>query len=249
MPTLSYSPENLSLYRNAANSDLPLAATLTGPGEITSWAISPALPNGLSFGTSNGTIWGTPWVLQLNTVSYTVWANNSGGSTNATVNITITDEAPDISYSPDELNLTKGLTSSDLPLAPTNGGGPTQTASFLSNCRFVVVDAQGTRHVLCGNTLYSVDANGTQTVSSALVPSGMAFGLEIDNDGHLHIGYRTVVSSKVFLHHMTNLNGSWQSTTVYNFSISGSSTSYDNDGFRMAVGLSLIHISEPTRPY
>jgi hypothetical protein len=237
VPTLSYSPDNLTLERSQASSDLPLSPTLTGPGTITSWAISPALPSGLFFGTSNGTVWGTPWVLQLNTVTYTVWANNSGGSTNATVNITITDEAPDISYSPDELNLTKGLTSSDLPLTPTNSGGPTQTASFLANCRFVVVDAQGTRHVLCGHSLYSVDANGTQTVSSGLIPTlGTSFGLEIDNDGHLHIGYRTVVSSKVFLHHVSNVSGSWQSTTVYNFSISGSSTSYIQDGFRMAVG-------------
>ena len=60
LPGLSYSPENLTLTKNQTSSDLPLNATLTGSGAITSWAISPALPSGLSFGTSNGTIWGTP---------------------------------------------------------------------------------------------------------------------------------------------------------------------------------------------
>ncbi|MGB1549809.1 MAG: putative Ig domain-containing protein, partial [Candidatus Poseidoniaceae archaeon] len=60
LPGLSYSPENLTLTKNQNSSDLPLNATLTGSGAITSWAISPALPSGLSFGTSNGTIWGTP---------------------------------------------------------------------------------------------------------------------------------------------------------------------------------------------
>ena len=100
LPTLSYSPENLTLTKGQTSTDLPLNATLSGSGTITSWAISPALPSGLSFGTSNGTIWGTSAsVMTLKT--FTIWANNSGGSSSATVNITVNDEAPDISYSPD----------------------------------------------------------------------------------------------------------------------------------------------------
>ena len=43
-------------------------------GTTTSWAISPSLPSGLSFGTTNGSIWGTPTFEQIKT-SYTVWAN------------------------------------------------------------------------------------------------------------------------------------------------------------------------------
>ena len=35
-----------------------------GGGDVTSWEISPSLPNGLSFGSTNGSIWGTPTVLQ-----------------------------------------------------------------------------------------------------------------------------------------------------------------------------------------
>ena len=123
VPTLSYSPDNLTLTKGLASSDLPLAPSLTGSGAITSWEISPDLPNGLNFGASNGTIWGIATVLQTSPVAYTVWANNSGGSTSATINITINDQPPDIFYSPDELNLTKGLSSSDLPLSPTNTGG------------------------------------------------------------------------------------------------------------------------------
>ena len=92
VPTLSYSPENLTLTKNQTSSDLPLNATLTGSGAITSWAISPALPSGLNFGTSNGTIWGTPTTIR-SLRTYTIWANNSGGSVNATVNITVNDEA------------------------------------------------------------------------------------------------------------------------------------------------------------
>ena len=37
-----------------------------------------------------------------------VWANNSGGSTVAYLNITVVDELPTLSYSPSTLVLTKG---------------------------------------------------------------------------------------------------------------------------------------------
>ena len=33
--------------------------TISG-GAVTSWAITPSLPTGLTFGTTNGSIWGTP---------------------------------------------------------------------------------------------------------------------------------------------------------------------------------------------
>ena len=327
LPTLSYSPSSLALTKDNQSSDLPLNATLTGPGDITSWEINATLPAGLNFGTSNGTIWGIPTVLQTTATTYTIWANNTGGSTSATVTITIIDEAPsisyayddivgtlnvsisphsnptntggavtsweispypgpafhfntlngvisgtpgvllsttqytvyannsggssiayvnvtinpdapNISYSPNELNLTKYLSSSDLPLSPTNTGGYTQTTALCSSSGtpnlFVVSDHEGTRHVLCGTTLYSIDLNGTQTVSTNHV-TGTAFGLEIDDDGHLHIGHWTYNYPYVSIHHATNKNGSWQSSNVHNFGIGGS-VGYDNQGFSMAVG-------------
>ncbi|RJU81934.1 MAG: hypothetical protein DWC09_03160, partial [Candidatus Poseidoniales archaeon] len=128
VPILSYAPENLTLTNNEVNSDLPLAPTLTGPGVITSWEVNGSLPSGLFFGTSNGTFWGTPTVLQISPVTYTVWANNSGGSTSATINITIIDEVPILSYSPENLTLTNNTESIDLPLAPTLTGPGTITS-------------------------------------------------------------------------------------------------------------------------
>ena len=121
VPTLSYSPEDLTLTKGQASSVLPLNATLTGSGAITSWAISSALPSGLTFETSNGTIWGTPTSL-MTLKTFTIWANNSGGSSSATVNITVNDELPNISYSPDWFVLTNNTAMS--PTAtPTNSGG------------------------------------------------------------------------------------------------------------------------------
>ena len=92
LPALSYNPNNLELTNNTQSSDFPLNPTIIGSGEITSWEINATLPAGLNFGTSNGTIWGVPTVLQTTAITYTIWANNTGGSSSATINITINDE-------------------------------------------------------------------------------------------------------------------------------------------------------------
>ncbi|MDP6200602.1 MAG: putative Ig domain-containing protein, partial [Candidatus Poseidonia sp.] len=105
VPTLSYSPENLILTVNTASTDLPLNANLTGPGAIVSWTINASLPSGLTFGTNNGTIYGTPTEL-WNQTSYMIRLSNSGGSSMAYLNITVNDQVPTLSYSPVNLTLT-----------------------------------------------------------------------------------------------------------------------------------------------
>ena len=66
----------------------------TTGGSATSWAISPSLPSGLTFNTATGAISGTPETLQTTAVTYTIWANNSGGSLSDQINITINDHSP-----------------------------------------------------------------------------------------------------------------------------------------------------------
>ena len=65
-------------------------------GAVSTWEIHPSLPTGLNFGSSNGSIWGTPTGL-LENVTYTVYANNSGGSPSTTfilgLNWTLTPSA------------------------------------------------------------------------------------------------------------------------------------------------------------
>ena len=57
-------------------------------GAVASYAISPALPAGLSFSTTTGHITGTPTQL-ANANTYTVSATNAGGSTSTTINLTV----------------------------------------------------------------------------------------------------------------------------------------------------------------
>ena len=94
-----------------------------GGGDVTSWEISPSLPNGLSFGSTNGSIWGTPTVLQTTAAAYTIWANNSGGSDSAQVNITINDILADVSYATIEISNNRVMTTA----TPTNTGGAVES--------------------------------------------------------------------------------------------------------------------------
>ncbi len=62
-------------------------------GAVVSYAVSPALPTGLSLDTSTGDITGTPTVLTP-VATYTVTATNTGGSTTKALSITVKDVAP-----------------------------------------------------------------------------------------------------------------------------------------------------------
>ena len=112
---LSYSPENITLTRGVAMSNLH--PTYSG-GVVENWSIHPALPTGLNF--SNGVLSGTPSV-NMTTTMFTVYANNSGGSAAATINITVLEPMVDLLYSPDNLTLMRGTTMA--PLLPSVSGG------------------------------------------------------------------------------------------------------------------------------
>ena len=107
---------------------IPTFTNTSTSGPISLWEIEPSLPSGLSFGSSNGTIWGIPTVLQTTAVAYTVWGNNSGGSSVAYLNITINDQAPGpFEYNPDDNIWTNNT---EVHLAPqfinqTTGNGST----------------------------------------------------------------------------------------------------------------------------
>ena len=53
--------------------------------------------------------------------TYTIWANNTGGSASTTINITINEPLATISYSPSTVVFTRGVNITDM--TPTLGGG------------------------------------------------------------------------------------------------------------------------------
>ncbi|MEC7180577.1 MAG: putative Ig domain-containing protein, partial [Candidatus Thermoplasmatota archaeon] len=119
VPEIEYVPSDLVLTRGTTMTTLQ--PNVTG-GAIASWAIEPAIPNGLSF--VDGVISGTPTAIQ-NLTQYVVWANNSGGTLMAYLNITILDIIPEISYTPENVTLTNDTSVVDW--LPVNIGGPILT--------------------------------------------------------------------------------------------------------------------------
>jgi uncharacterized repeat protein (TIGR01451 family) len=98
----------------------PNNPTSTG-GAVTSYSVNPALPAGLALSTSTGIISGTPTAVTA-TANYTVTASNTGGSTTASLSITVNDVAPaGLAYNPRAAVYTVGT---PIPAnSPTSTGG------------------------------------------------------------------------------------------------------------------------------
>ncbi len=94
-------PSGLSyITRTVMNSDGTSASTLTpisNGGRITSYAVSPSLPTGLTFNTTTGIITGTPNATMSST-SYVITASSGIGSTTSSISLEVTSNAPNFSY-------------------------------------------------------------------------------------------------------------------------------------------------------
>ena len=127
-----------------------------------------------------------------------IWANNSGGSVNATVNITVNDEAPDISYSPDWFVLTNN-TAMSTTATPTNSGGAVPSTVIDSTVGFypsIAIDSNGYKHIsYYDNTntdlKYATDKTGS-CVNISVDTAGFAWiwtSIAIDSNDAVHISY------------------------------------------------------------
>ena len=170
--SLSYSTENMTLEKGTA---MAANTPSVSGGTITSWEISPSVPTGLVFNPSTGAISGTPSVLQTTAVTYTVWANNSGGSASANINITVNDVPPVITYSPnDEITGTKAVPLSP-HVGPSKSGGavtswaisPNPGSAFHFNSGNGYIS--GTPGIVLARTQYTIWANNSGGSSVAYV--------------------------------------------------------------------------------
>ena len=103
-PSIAYSGSPFTLTKGTA---MTTAAPTSSGGTVTTWSVSPTLPAGLSFDTSNGEISGTPNAI-TSSATYTITASNTGGTDTATITIVVNDALPVIAYSPNSYTLTTG---------------------------------------------------------------------------------------------------------------------------------------------
>ena len=107
---------------------IPSNTPTNSGGGVMLYAVSPALPAGLTLNTSTGVISGTPLATSPTTL-YTVTATNSGGSTTAQVSITVTGFAPiSLSYSSNPAIYTKGTAITQN--VPASSGGAAASYSL-----------------------------------------------------------------------------------------------------------------------
>ena len=167
---LDYDPDSFTLTNGTAMTSV--TPTVNG-GAITSWSISPSLPSGLTFETSNGTVWGRPTIVS-STTTYTITATNTGGSDTATVTITVNDVAPSsLTYSPNSFTLTNGTAMTSVTPS-VNGGDVTSwtiSATLPAGLTFSTTDGtiSGTPTELSTATTYTVTATNTGGSDTATV--------------------------------------------------------------------------------
>lgn len=118
-------PSDLQYSANPAVYTKGMAITPNVPkstgGALASYAVTPALPDGLSLDSATGTISGTPSGL-AGQATYTVTGTADSGRTSATLTITVIDVSPsNFKYEPSTVSSRTGYPLS--PKAPTSSGG------------------------------------------------------------------------------------------------------------------------------
>ena len=170
-------PSELAYSANSAVYTKGVVIAENGPsssgGAVLAYTIAPALPAGLSLDSESGVISGTPSALSSAT-DYTVRASNSGGSTTATVNITVNDAAPsELGYSANSVVYTKGVAIAEN--RPSSSGGavlaytiePALPAGLSLDPESGVIS--GTPSALSSATEYTVRASNSGGSTTATV--------------------------------------------------------------------------------
>ena len=174
-PNISLSTTTITATAGNAVSDITV--TNSG-GTATSYAISPAIANGLSFDTTDGTISGTPANAATNVV-YTITASNITGNSTATLNITVNPKAPNISLSTTTITAIAGSAISNITV--TNSGGDATysiSPAIANDLSFDTTDGtiSGTPANAATNVVYTITAsnisgNSTATLSITVNPA------------------------------------------------------------------------------
>ncbi|MBL0313930.1 MAG: putative Ig domain-containing protein [Holophagaceae bacterium] len=146
----------------------------SGGGAVVSYSVSPALPAGLGLSTGTGVISGTPTAITA-AASYTITATNSGGSTTASVSITVNDAAPSglaYTYTPARFTTGNAIPSD----SPSSGGGPVVSYAVSPALPAGLLLNSGTG-VITG-TPTAITAQATYTVTATNSGGSASVGLD-----------------------------------------------------------------------
>ncbi|MDA8615733.1 putative Ig domain-containing protein, partial [Candidatus Poseidoniales archaeon] len=183
--TIVYSSHDLILEKGTA---MTTTTPAISGGSVTTWSISPSIPNGLAFSSSTGAISGTPTGLQTTAVEYTISATNSGGSTSTKMNITINDQLASVSY-PSVIEISNDRTMTTV--TPTTSGGAITSweisPSLPSSLNFGSSNGSiwGTPTGLLENVTYTVFTNNSGGSTNTTFTLGLNWTLTPSVEGVL----------------------------------------------------------------
>ncbi len=174
-------PSSLTYSTNPATYTKGISITTNRPnhggGTVTSYTVAPSLPAGLNLSGSTGNITGTPNTPAAQ-ASYVVTAANSGGSTTATVVITVNDAAPtSLTYATNPAVYTKGaaITANQ----PSHGGGAVASYSVSPALPSGLSLDSGTGVVSGTPTVLATAANYTVTATNVTGSTTVALNITV----------------------------------------------------------------------
>ena len=236
LANISYNPSTVTIVRGYTMANV--SASNTG-GDVISWGITPALPSGLSF--DNGTIYGRP-LSNMSATTFTIYANNSGGSATATLTLTINEPTPNIDYSPDNYTLTNG---SSYTITPTLLG---QTGNITSILGAGTASAHGActygNLLIFGTNDWRMWAFNTTLSASTSNPYVLATNVSISSCTH-----RIVHNGTMYFQASTNSTGIelWKSdgttagTSMVKDIVSGTSSSSPSASLSSTMRFTFLH--------
>ncbi len=197
--TLSYSQTSYTLVEDKTYS-IPMSVS---NGTITTqYSISGTLPTGLSLGTSNGTIYGTPTALLSNT-TFTVTANNSAGTYSTNIAIQVITEIDSLTFSP--------MTCDYQTMYDVQGdNGNNAALDIVGNATYPAVQtASNATHLFVQMRL-----DGTPTNVQGTSLQSFMWGMQFDTDGN----------ESTYEHLISYYGSGSDSLKIYN------NTKHDSDG-------------------
>ena len=178
-PVISYADSEYEFFKDVPIT--PVVPTSTG-GVPSSWEISPALPTGLSL-RGDGAIVGIPFVDSPAT-NYTIWANNTGGSGTAVLEITINGTGIFINYPYNTAELAQY--SPMMALYPSTSGAaivswsiePTLPSGIFFGTNNGTI--WGTPSTLTESAVYTINATGVEDYGTATVTISVLVDTDLD---------------------------------------------------------------------
>ena len=190
------------------------------------YEISPDLPQGLSLGAENGTVFGTP-MEHLDQTEFTVWANTTRTSAFTTFSMNVDWELQasidwmevqrNTAITPITFNWTawsSGVVNSTTTVATTGDNG---------NYNGIVVDSNDKVHIVYyrddnANLMYSTNASGSWQITTVESSNnvGKYCNLAIDGNDGLHISYQYNSGNALKYAYKSASSSGWTKTTVDN---------------------------------